>query len=416
MWLYLLQIFNTVIPLITLPYITRILGPSQYGLFSIALNLQGYYQVIVEYGFGMSATRKVALQENSKEFLSGLYSRVLCSRFVLMVPCMILTLGYTGLNADQPDQCVCLAILTVSMIGYCFQLNWLFQGMQCMSFVSIANIIGRTLSVVLVFALVKSSDDLFMYCILYSVTPIVVGLISNFIARKQFDVRLRRVAVAEIIEELKSGWFVFTTQLSSKVFGAIGLTLLGIFADSYETGIYAAIQKIPSIILLAWSPISQVLYPISSQKMASSYDDGKGFIKKIRRWVFPPFLLAAVALAFVAKPMIAVAFGDEYSTYFFWIYPLLAWMLVSINNNFLGIQTLLASGYDKEYSRCFNISVVFTILLNVILIYFFKGNGACFAPLLSELILWVLLFATEKKISKGAKAKGYFGFSQFFVS
>lgn len=142
MWLYLLQIFNTVIPLVTLPYITRILGPSQYGLFSISLNLQGYYQVIVEYGFGMSATRKVALQENSEESLRGLYSRVLASRLILMLPCIVLTIVYTLFNYSQVDQCVCLAILTATMIGYCFQLNWLFQGMQCMRFVSISNIIG----------------------------------------------------------------------------------------------------------------------------------------------------------------------------------------------------------------------------------------------------------------------------------
>ncbi|MCB7065273.1 oligosaccharide flippase family protein [Enterocloster citroniae] len=58
-WMYLLQIFNTIVPLLTLPYITRILGASQYGMFSIAINIITYFQVIVEYGFGMSATRKL---------------------------------------------------------------------------------------------------------------------------------------------------------------------------------------------------------------------------------------------------------------------------------------------------------------------------------------------------------------------
>ena len=62
MWMYLLQLFNTVIPLLTLPYVTRILGRDGYGLFSIALNFVGYLQVVVEYGFGMSATRKVAVR------------------------------------------------------------------------------------------------------------------------------------------------------------------------------------------------------------------------------------------------------------------------------------------------------------------------------------------------------------------
>ena len=69
-WLYLLQIFNTVVPLLTLPYITRILGAKQYGIFSIAINVIGYYQVVVEYGFAMSATRKVALSDKNSDSLS----------------------------------------------------------------------------------------------------------------------------------------------------------------------------------------------------------------------------------------------------------------------------------------------------------------------------------------------------------
>ncbi|MCI1524616.1 MAG: oligosaccharide flippase family protein, partial [Lactobacillus crispatus] len=60
-WMYLLQLFNTVIPLITLPYITRILGTEKYGIFSTSFNIVGYLQVIVEYGFAMSATREIAL-------------------------------------------------------------------------------------------------------------------------------------------------------------------------------------------------------------------------------------------------------------------------------------------------------------------------------------------------------------------
>ena len=83
-WLYALQIFNTVVPLLTLPYITRILGTKQYGIFSIAINIIGYYQVIVEYGFAMSATRKVALSDKSTDSLSKIFTTVCLSRCILL--------------------------------------------------------------------------------------------------------------------------------------------------------------------------------------------------------------------------------------------------------------------------------------------------------------------------------------------
>ena len=87
-WLYALQFFNTVIPLLTVPYITRILGAKGYGTFSIALNLVMYLQVIVEYGFALSATRKVAL-EDSNQNLNKLFTEVTLCRFILYGVSMI---------------------------------------------------------------------------------------------------------------------------------------------------------------------------------------------------------------------------------------------------------------------------------------------------------------------------------------
>lgn len=74
-------------------------------------------------------------------------------------------------------------------------------------------------------------------------------------------------------------------------------------------------------------------------------------------------------------------------------------MLIAINNNFLGIQLLLGGGFDREYSKCFQISVLSTILLNFMLIYFASGNGAALAPVLSELILYIMLKINIHKIS-----------------
>ena len=100
-WLYLLQIFNTVVPLLTLPYITRILGAKQYGIFSIAINVIGYYQVVVEYGFAMSATRKVALSDKNSDSLSKTFSTVFFSRCILLMVCFGITVGYIFLNRNQ---------------------------------------------------------------------------------------------------------------------------------------------------------------------------------------------------------------------------------------------------------------------------------------------------------------------------
>lgn len=397
-WLYLLQIFNTVIPLLTLPYITRVLGANKYGVFSIAINIIGYYQVIVDYGFDLSATRKVSLLENDLKAVNKIYSSVIISRFILLAFSFLITIIYIILNINNINQWMCIVILMITLFGNCVSINWFFQGIQQMKYIAIVNVVSRSISVIFIFALVKSRNDLYLYCLLYSISPVISGVLGLIFAKRKFNIKFVHVTFNNILDELKTGWYVFTTQLSSKVFGAIGITFLGIFSKPYEVGIYSAIQKIPNILILAWVPIPQVLYPISSKKFSESFEIGEKFVNRIKHIFVPIFLLVAISISIFSKGIVDFIFGSDYTLKFYWMIPLLLRMVVAINNNFIGIQTLLAAGYDKRYSKCFQLGVFVTVLSNFLFIYFFKGNGASIAPLCSEVFLTFLLMREVKSV------------------
>lgn len=405
MWLYLLQFFNTILPLLTLPYITRVLGSSNYGVFSIALNIMVYMQVVVEYGFGMSATRKIAL-DSKLENINKTFSGVLLARVILLLMCAFFTTAYCFVNRSNLELCWCLIVLNICLVGYCVQVNWLFQGLQEMKFISIVNIVSRTISVVLIFTFVKSASDLYLYCLFYSFSPLLSGLLGTVIAIKRYSVCFTLLSWKDVFSELKDGFYVFTTQLSSKVFGAIGITFLGIFATAQDVGVYSAIQKITNVLILSWTPISQVLYPMSSQHLQISYENGKSFILRVSKIVLPVFFAIAIVLGIFSQKIVAIAFGSEYAQKYYWLLPLLLWVLIAIGNNFLGIQLLLGSGHDKEYNKCFQIGVACTILLNLLLIYMFKGNGASIAPMISESILMILLLLQIRRIEKNKTRNG----------
>ncbi len=395
-WMYLLQFFNMVVPLLTIPYITRILGAEKYGVFSIALNVITYLQVIVEYGFGMSATRKVAL--HGREGLSKTFSAVIVSRFILLVFCTLFAFIYCFLNRDNTDLCYSLWCLFICLFGYCFQMNWLFQGMQEMQYISVVNIVARLISVILIFAFVRNLSDIYKYCILYAISPFLSGIMGFIISKKRFEIHYQIVSILDVWKELKDGFYVFTTQLSSKVFGIVGITFLGIYASQYIVGIYSAIQKITNVMILCWMPISQVMYPITSKYMQISFTDGCQFVNKIRKIVLPLFAAISVLFAIFSKQIVTISFGEGYAQYSYWLIPLLIWVIVAISNNFWGIQILLGSGNDSIYGKCFQFGVVITILLNYVLVYFFKGTGAAVAPVLSEIILSVLLVWNIRKL------------------
>lgn len=396
-WLYLLQIFNTLIPLLTLPYVTRVLGAAEYGVFVVALNLINYFQVLVDYGFNLSATRKVALDDNTNK-LNKLFTVVFASKQLLLLISFISLIIIAWLLNYPKDQFLAITVLFLNLIGYSLQQNWLFQGLEEMKFISIVNITGRIVSLVFTFLLVNDPKDLLLYCLLYSLSPFVSGVLGLIVIKIKFNIKFVRISFKNIMNELKDGFYIFSTSFSSKIFGSIGITFLGILSNPNTVGIYSAINKIPNILMLIWLPISQIMYPISSKKFLISKEDGKKFLHKTSIVIFPVFISIGLLIAVFSKPLILILFGKEYADFYYWIFPLLFWLILSIYNNFNGIQILLANGYDKEYSKSFQIGIISTIILNFTLIYFMGGDGAALAPFISELILAVSLQWQIKKV------------------
>ena len=396
-WLYLLQFFNTILPLLTLPYVTRIIGAEYYGVFSASFNIIAYLQVIVEYGFGMSATREVAVCKDDKKKVNNLFNAVIMARLFLLCISFTILIIISFLNKDSVKM-ACTIILFSCLVGYCIQQNWLYQGMQEMKYISLINIVARTVSTLLIFTFVKSREDIYIYCFLYAVSPILSGILGLIIACKRYKLFFIRPAFKDIISNLRKGWYVFTTQFSAKILNVVGITFLDIFTTNYEVGIFSAISKLPHMIVLLWSPISQVLYPLSSKKLSDSFDDGLLFVGKCRKvflWIFGIGVSLAICLS---RFLVYIAFGNEYVPYYYIAVPQFVFVLVAINNNFWGCQIMLGGGYDKKYSRCFQISVIATVLINLVLIYLWGINGASFCNLISESFLSVLLYFSLRKI------------------
>ncbi len=398
-WLYALQFFNTVIPMLTIPYITRVLGPEGYGEFTVAFNLIGYFQVVVEYGFAMSGARKASLAESDEE-LHSCFTSMILARLLLCFICAVVAFAYSIIARCSTVQTLCILLLFLIPIGTILQQTWLFQGKQKMKYITISSIISRIASLVAIFVFVKSVDDLAIYCVCYSITTVLMGVIGVIIAVTKLNMRFVGVKLSDVVGELKNGWYVFISSLNSLVFSAFGITVLGFMCTKYEVGIYSAIQKIPMIMLMGWNPISQVLYPISSRKTTLSYNEGRAFIKKFSRVIIPVTAVLLIVIGIFSGTVIKIVLGNEYYKYSYILLPLLVWILAGIFNNFNGVQTLLAGGYSKEYSRCLQIGVGCTLILDMVLIKLFGIIGASIAPAISEVILGILLKLEVAKLDR----------------
>lgn len=388
-WLFLLQLFNMVVPLLTIPYVTRVLGASNYGIFSLALNWITYIQVIVEYGFAFTGAMKVSINDNIE--LQSLFSRIITARIILMVLtyCIFIIVGY--IIHINPEMFICINILFIIIFGIACQLNWLFQGKQDMKLITFINAVARSVSVMLVFLLVKDSQQIYIYCYCYALTFLLTGILGIIVANQKYKLKFRFSSLNEAFDELKDGWHLFISQAMARIFSGFGITVLGIFSTTDIVGVYSAIYKIPFVIILFFNPISQAIYPHMTICFNKSLHLARTSIMKIIKLIIPVFIFFSIIIIGFRKEIVDLAFGKEYSIYSGIIIPLMIWVILSIVNNFLGIQILIASGNSKIYSRVFCISSLGNIIFNITLALFFNIYGVAVAAPLGEFLLFLLL-------------------------
>ena len=397
-WLFALQVFNTIVPLVTLPYITRVLGTTNYGIFSIALNWITYFQVIVEYGFGFTGARKVSIQTDND--VQPLYSRIIMARLILLILSYIAMNIISLISKVSLERYISMNILFLVIIGVSFQLTWLFQGKQDMKFITIVNAISRLISVVMVFLLVKSRENLYFYCFCYSSTFILSALIGIILANIKYGLKVRFCKLADAINELKDGWYLFISQAMSKIISVVGTTVLGFVATESAIGIYSAIYKLPYILIMFFSPMSQALYPDISIKFAESYKKGIRTLKNAALFIIPLFSFGGLMVILFRTKIISIAFGKEYLEYELITIPLIIWMILSVTNNLLGVQFLVASGNQKAYSQAISIGAIIIVILNFVMGMLFNVYGISIATMVGELVLTIILLIKVMKLHR----------------
>lgn len=400
LWLFVLQIFNTVIPLITVPYVTRLLTPAGYGVFSGALNWIVYLQVVVEYGFNLYGSRQAAIS-NDRQALNCLYNTILSARFLLLLISSILLSILVAVMGKTWENILCLGILFLIVVGSSVQATWLFQGCQDMKVITLINVISRLISVILIFLQVRQKSHLYLYCLLYAVTYIISGVASAVIARHKYQLVFHFASVSAVAKALKEGFPLFLSAAISSFFSGFSTTLLTIFSTPVAVGVFSAIHKIPMVINMMFTPIGQAIYPHVSQLHAQDACKASRFIRNMLLLCILVFGLMCGVLMICNKFITNLLFGPEYGPYSRIIIPFALQSLFGIINNFLGIQKLVAAGYQSVYSRAFTIAMSFLVAVDVALVRLVEEPNLiwCFAcaTWLAEMLLTVLLVAGHRK-------------------
>lgn len=396
--LFSLQGFTYVLPLITFPYLTRVLGPERFGLIAFAQAFVTYFQMITAYGFDLSATREISINRDDEVQLSKIFSSVMSTKFLLMILSFIsLSLIISAIDTFRVNWI--LYFFTFGLvIGNFLMPSWFFLGIEKMKYISILNIVTNLIFTVSIFIFIRGSADYIYVPLINSIGSIIIGIIGVRIVLKDFKIKFQIPSTEDIINQLKRGGHIFISTVAISFYTTTNIFVLGIFASNAVVGYYSAADKIIYVAIRLLGPVSQSLYPHISSIAVKSKEDANNFIKKIIVYIGSFTFIISIITFFAAGLILNILAGSQYESSII-ILRILSFLpfIVGLSNVF-GVLFLIALGYAKRVSRVQLIVGVCYPLLLVPMTYYLKDIGTALSYLIVESIITLLFWKMYRNV------------------
>lgn len=386
------QTLNYVFPLISIPIISRIIGPEKFGVINYAASFVGYFVILISYGFDLSATRKISQNSIEPSFINQIFSEVFFAQMYLFMIALVLFCAslYTvsPLTAEKK-----VAIFTfLTCIATCLSQNWLFQAMQDLPKVAVLSFIGKLLFTIVVLVSVRQKEDYLWQPLIASVCNISIAIISFRWAYKKYRIKLTKPTLQKIISLLWEEKIIFLLTAAVSLYAITNPVILGLYQNSYEVGYYLAGQNLVLIVQTVINiPITQALYPFIGAEFAKSKEDGIKMVRKLFPFVLGITLSATLFLLLLAPYILQLFYGEKFlpSIKVFRILSVMP-LLVAIGD-LLGIQIMLHLKMEKYVYRITLIVAFFSIFTNMYLSKNYSYTGAAYNRIITDFLIIVLM-------------------------
>lgn len=397
--LFSIKVASYIIPLVTLPYLVRVLEPQGYGLLGFSAAIMQYFAIATSYGFDLSATNKIA-KENSKKKISYIFWNVISSRLIIsligLIVIFILSKSIDRINEISTILLLCY----LNVFGLVFFPQWLFQGKESLGLVSTVRTFSQALTIPFTFMFVKQLDDVWIAALLSSLPSIVTAIISMYVVWKRKWIIIVPITFSGIKKEMVDGWYIFISTAAISLYTTSVTVVIGFLSGNLHVANYVAANKLIQAIKGIYSPISMSFYPRIS---AMVINDKKKAVDLTRKLLKIQILLTLTIGLFVflfSDYIVSLVFGKSY------VYTSMLLKILSIVpvitsiSNVLGIQLLIPFGYKKEFSYILIFSGGVSIFSLIPLTYFYGSIGSAVSVGITELIVVVLMLKilNKKKI------------------
>ena len=410
------QLFAMITPLITTPYVSRVLSSDGIGQFTFSSSIISYFSMFASLGFAVYAQREIAKYQGDKEKQSIVFREILICKAISGAVCLIVCWLMIVLGLFQ-SYTLLVAISSVEIVSVTLNISFFFQGNENFRIIAIRDFAVRSIGVSLIFLFVKSKDDLWIYALCMAGTTLLSALsLWPYMKKDILKCRLSQLRPARhILPAVR----LFIPTIAISVFMILDKTLIGILIPGdleicssdgttvikhiadIENGYYGQSEKIIQMSLMVLASLGTVMLPRNARELEQGRQDI--FFRNITHAIEFVFFIGApisAGLMAIASNFSPWFFGEGYEKVPVLMVIFAFIVIPSGLGNVFGKQYLIPKGEDRKYTLAYVSSAVVNLILNIILIPKYLSYGAAVASVIAEIIApAIMLWFIRKSIN-----------------
>lgn len=378
---FLLQIANIVFPLLTIPYVSKILGANNLGKVDFSTSIINWVIVFATCGITTYAVREVAKSRNNKEKLEKLFNELFLFKIISSIIVSIVYFGAIFFIDKTKTELILFLTQGIIILLNIFQFDWFFQGIENYKFITIRSLLLKIISFILMFIIIKDSNDYVKYAIVLICATHLGNLLNFFEVKKNIKISFRNIDIKKHIPKIK---IFFLSTLIISMYNTFDSIILGFAASDYDVALFARCKVFLSAAMVAALALSNAIMPRLNNYFETDKEKYNSFLKFSVNLVFIitiPMMAGAIILS---KDAMFLFGGNEFikaTIPFIIISPLIVLLPLS---TWIYQQIIIAHSFEKKYLKHQIIMALLSVVLNLLLVFKLSYIGTAITYLIVE--------------------------------